>query len=73
MADEGDGGYQLVCDCNSLATRIDEELSAISPDIKTATISADSDTKYQYLVTIMESLNRNGFKNIQINGVSQAN
>ena len=52
---------------------LNEELRAISPDIKTATISADSDTKYQYLVTIMESLNRNGFKNIQINGVSQAN
>ena len=52
---------------------LNEELSAISPDIKTATISADSDTKYQYLVTIMESLNRNGFKNIQINGVSQVN
>ena len=51
---------------------LNEELRAISPDIKTATISADSDTKYQYLVTIMESLNRNGFKNIQINGVSQA-
>ena len=52
---------------------LNEELRAISPDIKTATISADSDTKYQYLVTIMESLNRNGFKNIQINGVSQVN
>ena len=52
---------------------LNEELRAIPPDIKTATISADSDTKYQYLVTIMESLNRNGFKNIQINGVSQAN
>ena len=52
---------------------LNEELRAISPDIKTAIISADSDTKYQYLVTIMESLNRNGFKNIQINGVSQAN
>ena len=52
---------------------LNEELRAISPDVKTATISADSDTKYQYLFTIMESLNRNGFKNIQINGVSQAN
>ena len=52
---------------------LNEELSTISPEIKTAIISADSDTKYQYLVTIMESLNRNGFKNIQINGVSKAN
>ena len=43
------------------------------PENKQAVISADADTKYQYLVTIMESLNRNGFKNIQINGVSQAN
>jgi len=52
---------------------LNKELKAISPEIKTAIISADSDTKYQYLVTIMESLNRNGFKNIQINGVSQGN
>ena len=52
---------------------LNEELRAISPEIKTAIISADSETKYQYLVTIMESLNRNGFKNIQINGVSKAN
>ena len=52
---------------------LNKELKTISPEIKTAIISADSDTKYQYLVTIMESLNRNGFKNIQINGVSQGN
>ena len=52
---------------------LNNELNLISSDISSAVISADSDTKYQYLVTIMESLNRNGFKNIQINGVSQAN
>ena len=52
---------------------LNKELRSISPEIKTAIISADSETKYQYLVTIMESLNRNGFKNIQINGVSQVN
>ena len=50
---------------------LNEELSLIPPDIKTAIISADSDTRYQYIVTIMESLNSNGFKNIQINGVSK--
>ena len=50
---------------------LNEELSLIPSDIKTAIISADSDTRYQYIVTIMESLNSNGFKNIQINGVSQ--
>mgnify|MGYP003325947921 FL=1 len=50
---------------------LNEELSLIPSNIKTATISADSDTRYQYIVTIMESLNSNGFKNIQINGVSK--
>jgi biopolymer transport protein ExbD len=42
----------------------------VPADITTAEISADSDTKYQYLVTIMEALNKKGFKNIQMNGVS---
>ena len=46
------------------------ELSFVSADITRAEISADSDTKYQYLVTIMEALNKKGFKNIQMNGVS---
>ena len=50
---------------------LNEELSLIPSNIKTAIISADSDTRYQYIVTIMESLNSNGFKNIQINGVSK--
>lgn len=62
----------IILDTFSLKS-LNKELRSISPDIKTAIISADSDTKYQYLVTIMESLNRNGFKNIQINGVSQVN
>jgi len=62
----------IVLDTFSLKS-LNKELRSISPEIKTAIISADSDTKYQYLVTIMESLNRNGFKNIQINGVSQVN
>ena len=44
---------------------LNEELSLIPSNIKTAIISADSDTRYQYIVTIMESLNSNGFKNIQ--------
>ena len=50
---------------------LNEELSLIPSNIKTAIISADSDTRYQYIVTIMESLNSNGFKNIQINGISK--
>ena len=50
---------------------LNEELSLIPSDIKTEIISADSDTRYQYIVTIMESLNSNGFKNIQINGISK--
>ena len=45
------------------------ELALVPTDITTAEISADSDTKYQYLVTIMEALNKKGFKNIQMNGV----
>ena len=62
----------IILDTFSLKS-LNKELRSISPEIKTAIISADSDAKYQYLVTIMESLNRNGFKNIQINGVSQVN
>ena len=62
----------IILDTFSLKS-LNKELRSISPEIKTAIISADSDTKYQYLVTIMESLNRNGFKNIQINGVSKVN
>ena len=50
---------------------LNEELSLIPSNIKTAIISADSDARYQYIVTIMESLNSNGFKNIQINCVSK--
>ena len=50
---------------------LNEELSLIPSNMKTAIISADSDTRYQYIVTIMESLNSNGFKNIQINGISK--
>ena len=47
-------------------------MNLISSDISSAVISADSDTKYQYLVTIMEVLNKNDFKSIQMNGVSIA-
>ena len=62
----------IILDTFSLKS-LNKELRSISPEIKTAIISADSDTKYQYLVTIMESLNRNGFKNIQINFVDCCN
>lgn len=73
ISKEGDVSINnIILDTFSLKS-LNKELRSISPEIKTAIISADSDTKYQYLVTIMESLNRNGFKNIQINGVSQVN
>ena len=36
-------------------------------DSKIAVISADSDTKYQYLVTVMDVLNRNNFDRVEIN------
>ena len=62
----------IILDTFSLKS-LNKELRSISPEIKTAIISADSDAKYQYLVTIMESLNRNGFENIQISGVSKVN
>ena len=32
-----------------------------------AVISADSNTKYKYLVTIMDVLNRNNFETVEIN------
>lgn len=61
---------QIINDFSLVA--LNAQFRAISSDVKTAIISADSEAKYQYLVTIIESLNRNGFKNIQINGVSKA-
>ena len=61
---------QIINDFSLVA--LNAQFKTISSDVKTAIISADSEAKYQYLVTIIESLNRNGFKNIQINGVSKA-
>ena len=61
---------QIIDDFSLVA--LNAQFRTISSDVKTAIISADSEAKYQYLVTIIESLNRNGFKNIQINGVSKA-
>ena len=37
------------------------------PENKKAVISADSDTKYQYLVTVMDVLNKNNFDSVEIN------
>ena len=34
---------------------------------KIAVISADSNTKYQYLVTVMDVLNKNNFERVEIN------
>ena len=37
------------------------------PDNKKAVISADSETRYQYLVTVMDVLNKNNFDSVEIN------
>ena len=39
------------------------------PENKKAVISADSDTKYQYLVTVMDLLNKNNFDSVEINAI----
>ena len=39
------------------------------PENKKAVISADSDTKYQYLVTVMDVLNKNNFDSVEINAI----
>ena len=39
------------------------------PENKKAVISADSDTKYQYLVTVMDVLNKNDFDSVEINAI----
>ncbi len=48
---------------NSLNNYIEENFSQFS----SAVISADSNTKYKYLVTIMDVLNRNNFETVEIN------
>ena len=47
----------------SLNNHIKENFSQFS----SAVISADSNTKYKYLVTIMDVLNRNDFETVEIN------
>lgn len=39
------------------------------PENKKAVISADSDTKYKYLVTVMDVLNKNNFDSVEINAI----
>ena len=48
---------------NSLNNYIKENFSQFS----SAVISADSNTKYKYLVTIMDVLNQNNFETVEIN------
>ena len=48
---------------NSMNNYIKENFSQFS----SAVISADSNTKYKYLVTIMDVLNRNNFETVEIN------
>ena len=47
----------------SLNNHIKENFSQFN----SAVISADSNTKYKYLVTIMDVLNRNNFETVEIN------
>ena len=46
---------------------LDDFIKKNYADSKIAVISADSDTKYQYLVTVMDVLNRNNFDRVEIN------
>ena len=39
------------------------------PNSKKAVISADSDTRYQYLVTVMDVLNNNNFNSVEISAI----
>ena len=39
------------------------------PKSKKAVISADSDTKYQHLVTVMDVLNNNNFNSVEIRAI----
>lgn len=39
------------------------------PDSKKAVISADSDTRYQYLITVMDVLNNNNFNSVEISAI----
>ena len=46
---------------------LDDFIKKNYADSKIAVISADSDTKYQYLVTVMDVLNKNNFDRVEIN------
>ncbi len=39
------------------------------PDSKKAVISADLDTRYQYLITVMDVLNNNNFNSVEISAI----
>ena len=46
---------------------LDEFINKNHSNNKIAVISADSNTKYQYLVTVMDVLNKNNFERVEIN------
>ena len=48
-------------------TSLNDFIISNYPDNKKAVISADSDTRYQYLVTVMDVLNKNNFDSVEIN------
>ena len=50
----------------SYSTR-DDFINKNHSNNKIAVISADSNTKYQYLVTVMDVLNKNNFERVEIN------
>ncbi len=46
---------------------LDDFINKNHSNNKIAVISADSNTKYQYLVTVMDVLNKNNFERVEIN------
>ena len=50
-------------------TSLNDFIISNYPNSKKAVISADSDTKYQYLVTVMDVLNNNNFNSVEISAI----
>ena len=49
---------------------LDDFINKNHSNNKIAVISADSNTKYQYLVTVMDVLNKNNFERVEINATA---
>ena len=50
-------------------TSLNDFIISNYPNSKKAVISADSDTRYQYLVTVMDVLNNNNFNSVEISAI----